>query len=62
MGSVGARFGRNVPLDDTYPNDVLNPNPRTIANELLGRRHFIPATSLNLLAKAEAGGVPRSRT
>jgi hypothetical protein len=52
MGSVGARFGRNVPLDDTYPNDVLNPNPRTVANELLGRRHFIPATSLNLLAAA----------
>ena len=50
IGSAGARFGRNVPLEGTYPNDVLNPNPRTIANELLARRRFIPATSLNLLA------------
>ena len=39
-----------MPIDDTYPNDVLNPNPRTIANELLARRRFIPATTLNLLA------------
>jgi len=52
IGSAGARFGRNVPIDGTYPNDVLSPNPRTIANELLARRHFIAATTLNLLAAA----------
>jgi hypothetical protein len=52
IGSAGARFGRNVPVDGTYPNDVMNPNPRTIANELLARRQFIPATTLNLLAAA----------
>ncbi len=52
IGSAGARFGRNVPIEGTYPNDVLNPNPRTIANELLARRRFIPATTLNLLAAA----------
>jgi hypothetical protein len=52
IGSAGTRFGRNVPIDDTFPDDVLNPNPRTIANELLARRRFIPATTLNLLAAA----------
>ncbi len=52
MGATGARFGRNVPLDTTYPYAVLLPNPRTVSNELLARREFIPATTLNLLAAA----------
>ena len=52
MGSAGTRFGRNVPLSDTYPNDVLTPNPRTVSNELLAREEFIPATTLNLLVAA----------
>jgi hypothetical protein len=52
MGSAGSRFGRNVPLDDTRPQNVLKPNPRTVSNELLARKDFIPATSLNVLAAA----------
>ncbi len=52
MGSAGTRFGRNVPIDDTYPQDVLTPNPRAVSLELLARKDFIPATTLNLLAAA----------
>jgi hypothetical protein len=52
MGSAGTRFGRNVPIDDTYPVNVLRPNPRTVSSELLARKDFIPATTLNLLAAA----------
>jgi hypothetical protein len=52
MGSVRSRFGRNVPIDDTYRQDVLKPNPRTVSLELLARREFIPANTLNLLAAA----------
>lgn len=49
MGSAGTRFGRNVPIESTYPQGVLTPNPRTISLELLARKEFIPATTLNLL-------------
>jgi len=55
MGSIGARFGRNVPLDRTFPDvdeTLLEPNPRTVSRELLTRDEFIPATTLNLLAGA----------
>src|SRR2546428_7955199 len=55
MGSVEMRFGRNVPLAQTTPPagaDLLEPNPRTISNELLARGAFIPATTLNLTAAA----------
>ena len=52
MGSVGASFGRNVPIDDTYRQDVRTPNPRTVSSDLLARKQFIPATTLNLLAAA----------
>jgi hypothetical protein len=55
MGSAGTRFGRNVPLEFTYPeNDwaLLQPNPRTVSRELLTRHEFQPATTLNLLAAA----------
>ena len=55
MGAVGARFGRNVPLDRTFPEpepDILEPNPRLVSRELLTRDTFIPATTLNLLAGA----------
>ena len=53
MGANQARFGRNVPLADTFPEAepaILSPNPRTVSNELLARREFIPATTLNLFA------------
>jgi len=53
MGSLGSRFGRNVPLEYTVrEKDPLEPNPRHISRELLTRHEFIPATTLNLLAGA----------
>jgi hypothetical protein len=55
MGSIGARFGRNVPLERTFPEappGILEPNPRVVSRELLTRTQFIPATTLNVLAAA----------
>lgn len=55
MGSIGSRFGRNVPLDRVYPDPdekQLSPNPRTVSLELLTRDVFKPATTLNVLAAA----------
>src|SRR5690242_11333639 len=46
MGSVGTRFGRNVPLRNAYPDEatVLTPNPRAVSLELLTRDTFQPVT------------------
>lgn len=55
MGSIGSRFGRNVPLDLTFPEEetsLLDPNPRLVSRELLTRQEFVPATTLNVLAAA----------
>jgi hypothetical protein len=55
MGMTGARFGRNIPLPEGVPDTddaLLHPSPRLISRELLARRTFIPATTLNLLAAA----------
>ena len=55
MGMAGTRFGRNVPLPEAVPDNgdaLLDPSPRVISRELLARRDFIPATTLNLLAAA----------
>ncbi len=55
MGAAGNRFGRNIPLEDSYPqppDEQLLPNPRLISLDLLRRDDFIPATGLNLLAAA----------
>jgi hypothetical protein len=55
MGSLGSRFGRNVPTEITRPEPapaILEPNPRLVSRELLTRESFIPATTLNLLAGA----------
>src|SRR5215212_8153384 len=55
MGSAETRFGRNVPVELTYPENewaLLRPNPRTVSRELLTRREFQPATTLNVLAAA----------
>jgi hypothetical protein len=55
MGSLGSRFGRNVPLSYTYrePLDaMLDPSPRLVSRRLLTREEFQPATTLNLLAGA----------
>jgi hypothetical protein len=52
MGKTGTRFGRNVPLEGVYPDEqsMLDPSPREVANTLLSRDSFKPATTLNLLA------------
>src|SRR4029079_8746458 len=55
MGSTGARFGRNAPIERTFresPERMMTPNPRTVSTELLTRDEFQPATTLNLLAAA----------
>jgi hypothetical protein len=55
MGSVGTRFGRNVPLAETLREPVdamLDPSPRTISRALMTRQSFRPATTLNVLAAA----------
>jgi len=54
MGSAGTRFGRNVPLDQTFPDlpNLLTPNPRTVSLELLTRTKFQPAEIVNVLAAA----------
>jgi hypothetical protein len=55
MGMAGSRFGRNVPIEQTVPEDaatILIPNPRLVSRQLLGRETFQPAVTLNLLAAA----------
>ncbi len=54
MGAAGTRFGRNFALDQVYPDEasILSPNPRTVSLELLTRKTFQPATTLNMLATA----------
>jgi hypothetical protein len=54
MGAVGRRFGRNVPLDHTFPDiaSLFTPSPRVVSRALMTRDAFRPATSLNLLAAA----------
>jgi Animal haem peroxidase len=55
MGSIGTRFGRNVPLGESFRGPetaMLEPNPRTISRELLTRERFLPAFTLNVLAAA----------
>jgi hypothetical protein len=52
MGMAGSRFGRNVPHDKTFPEappKLQTPNPRLVSQELLRRREFVPATSVNNL-------------
>ena len=52
MGSCGKRFGRNVPLDQTFPDtaNLMAPSPRVVSRELMTRDEFQPATILNLMA------------
>jgi hypothetical protein len=55
MGSIGTRFGRNVPLNRAYGErdpGRIDPSPRVISCELLARKEFIPAESVNVLAAA----------
>jgi hypothetical protein len=54
MGSCARRFGRNVPLEHTFPDtaNLMIPSPRVVSRELMTREQFQPATILNLLAAA----------
>ena len=54
MGSAGIRFGRNVPLSETFPDtkNLLTPSPREVSLQLLTRTVFQPATILNVIAAA----------
>jgi hypothetical protein len=55
MGMAGARFGRNVPIRETYgekPPDLYEPNPRQVSRDLLARRSFVPVPHLNVLVSA----------
>ncbi|KAI8824876.1 heme peroxidase [Fimicolochytrium jonesii] len=56
MGSVGYRFGRNVALDKIPQHksdeELMSPNPRTVAQKLLKRTEFTPASSVNLFVVA----------
>src|SRR5207245_966227 len=53
MGATGARFARDVPIEITAappPDTLVEPSPRTVSLKLMSREHFVPATTLNLLA------------
>ena len=55
MGMAGARFGRNMPLGETFgekPPALFDPSPRLVSAKLLARREFVPVPHLNLLAAA----------
>ena len=55
MGSAGARFGRNVPIRETYPPndaDLMDPSPRLVSERLLKRSEFTPVPHLNIHAAA----------
>jgi Animal haem peroxidase len=55
MGAKGSRFGRNVPVRHTFPEEqpaLLDPSPREVSRKLLTRETFQPATTLNVLAAA----------
>jgi hypothetical protein len=55
MGAAGTRFGRNFPLEYSYPEPepvIMSPSPRAVSRELLTRHSFAPATTLNVLAAA----------
>lgn len=54
MGMARTRFGRNVPPQNAgaETTTLLEPNPRTVSKDLLLRRTFKPAETLNILAAA----------
>ncbi|MGI9094688.1 MAG: peroxidase family protein [Thermoleophilaceae bacterium] len=55
MGMAGSRFGRNVPIERTWPESppaALEPSPRTVSRELLTREPFQPAETVNALVAA----------
>jgi hypothetical protein len=51
MGAAASLFGRNMPATSDDGRD-REPDPVTVAERVLRRERFIPATSLNVLAAA----------
>lgn len=75
MGQTGMRFGRNFELKHTYPDpeNLMNPNPRTVSRELLTRgEKMVEVPALNMFAAAwiqfmvhgwfAHGALPKSNT
>jgi hypothetical protein len=55
MGSTGRAFARNIDpqrIKPEKPPRLYDPNPRDVSLELMTRREFQPATTLNALAAA----------
>ena len=55
MGAKGMRFGRNMPLGETFAPDeheLMDPSPRLVSEKLMARREFVPVPHLNVLAAA----------
>lgn len=55
MGMAGVRFGRNMPIPDTFGErapKLFEPSPRLVSNRLLARREFVPVPHLNVMAAA----------
>jgi hypothetical protein len=55
MGRAGSRFGRNVPIDQTWPEPdatILTPSPREVSRRLLTRHELQAATGANALLAA----------
>ena len=53
MGMAGARFGRNIPIEDTFPDQApLEPNPREVSRALLTRTEFVPAMPMRGSARS----------
>ncbi|MCB5166925.1 peroxidase [Streptomyces bambusae] len=55
MGRAGTRLDRNAPLHLAFPgsdDELMTPSPREVSRQLLARRSFVPAPTLNLLAAA----------
>ncbi|MEA2828653.1 MAG: hypothetical protein QOG43_3092 [Actinomycetota bacterium] len=53
MGMAQSRFGRNVPIENTYPEagaDLITPSPREISRTVMTRDGIIAATACNALA------------
>jgi hypothetical protein len=53
MGMTGSRFGRNVPIEHTFPDQmpaIMEPSPRQVSRSLMTRDQFQPATAANALA------------
>lgn len=52
MGMAESRFGRNVPIEETFPDiaNLLSPSPREVSRAVMTRDEFKPATSCNALA------------